>query len=96
LRAGKAKDSLPSYLKSKLYLDFCNDDFFDQSFEKLIRHIYNEPKYTRQQIGATEDFFIMNEIEIRIKDQGLWIKRILPLFLTYSTESFDPKKYYEI
>lgn len=56
LKEGEAKDSLPSYLKSKIYLDFRNNDLFDQSFEDLMRHIYNEPKYTRPPIGAKPKF----------------------------------------
>jgi len=52
LREGEPKSTLPYYLKSKAYLDFRNDDFFDQNFEELLRHIYREPKYVRPPLGT--------------------------------------------
>ena len=52
LREGEPKSSLPSYLKSKAYLDFRKDDFFDENFEELLRHIYRKPKYVRPPLGT--------------------------------------------
>jgi len=51
LREGEPKTSLPSYLKSKAYLDFRQDSSFEQKFEELLRHIYKEPKYVRPPLG---------------------------------------------
>lgn len=56
LREGDPKSSLPSYLKSKIYLDFRKDDFFDENFEELLRHIYREPKYVRPPLGTKPKF----------------------------------------
>ena len=43
LRKGNPNDSLPSYLKSKMYVDFRNDDLFNSKLEELLRHIYESP-----------------------------------------------------
>jgi hypothetical protein len=52
LREGEPKASLPSYLKSKVYLDFRNDIDFEANLEELLRHIYGEPKYVRPSLGT--------------------------------------------
>jgi len=43
LREGEPKSSLPSYLKSKAYLDFRKDDIFDQNFEELLPKVPGTP-----------------------------------------------------
>lgn len=43
--------SLPSYLKSKLYVDFRTDATFEVSLEELLRHIYKSPKYPPPELG---------------------------------------------
>jgi hypothetical protein len=55
LREGNPRDSLPSYLKSRVYIDFRNDKVFDSSLEKLLRHLYQSPKYVRPQLGQKPD-----------------------------------------
>ncbi|MGE5263084.1 MAG: toll/interleukin-1 receptor domain-containing protein [Acidobacteriota bacterium] len=45
LRSGEAKESLPSYLRSRLFLDFRDDAKFQASLEQLLRHLYESPKY---------------------------------------------------
>ena len=52
LRSGDQKTSLPTYLRSKAYLDFRDDHKFESSFDELLRHIYNSPKYTRPPLGS--------------------------------------------
>jgi len=56
LRKGNQEQSLPSYLKSRVYIDFRNDDDFDPSFESLLRHLHTSPKYLRPPLGPEPVF----------------------------------------
>ncbi len=54
LRSGKGVESIPSYLKSKYWLDFRKEELFEDSFQELLRHILNEPLYKRPSLGTPE------------------------------------------
>ena len=51
LRKGSTEESLPSYLKSKNFIDFRNDSIFESELETLLRHLYESPKYVRPPLG---------------------------------------------
>jgi hypothetical protein len=51
LKEGSVRNSLPSYLKSKVFIDFRNDMRFSQSLEDLVRHIHNVPAYKPPPVG---------------------------------------------
>ncbi len=53
---GNPKESLPSFFKSKVYIDFRKELNFDQQFEELIRNIYNTPKFPKPELGTKPDF----------------------------------------
>jgi hypothetical protein len=55
LRKGDPKDCLPSYLKSRIYIDFRDDDMFDSSLKTLLRHLHQSPEYTRPPLGPMPD-----------------------------------------
>ena len=56
LRNGTPQESLPSYLKSKLYIDFRIDSSFASTLEELLRHIYNSPLHIRPPKGKKPSF----------------------------------------
>lgn len=56
LRKGNKKDSIPSYLKGKKFIDFRKDNEFDSSLEELLRHLHDAPKYKRPHLGEKPDF----------------------------------------
>jgi len=56
LRKGKKADSLPSYLKSRAYIDFRNDDKFVLNLDELLRHLHQSPKYERPSLGQKPNF----------------------------------------
>jgi formylglycine-generating enzyme required for sulfatase activity len=58
LREGDAKESLPSYLKSRLFVDFRDDAVFENRLEELLRHFYGEPLYRKPPIGPRPKFII--------------------------------------
>lgn len=51
LRVGDPARALPSYLKSKLFVDFRTDDRFQQSFSELLAHLFKDPLYKAPPIG---------------------------------------------
>lgn len=64
LREGKRKESLPSYLSSKLFIDFRNDDEFDLKFGELLRHLHQSPKHVKPPLGK-KPFFKGVQKEVR-------------------------------
>jgi formylglycine-generating enzyme required for sulfatase activity len=56
LREGDAKESLPSYLKSRLLIDFREDGLFEAKLEELLRHFHGEPLYPLPPIGTKPDW----------------------------------------
>jgi hypothetical protein len=51
LRKGSPIDSLPSYLKSRIFIDFRNNSRFALNIDELIRHLHQSPKYQRPPLG---------------------------------------------
>lgn len=47
---------LPTYMKSRHYIDFTDDSQFDVNFDELIRHIYGQPKYVKPNLGPAPSF----------------------------------------
>lgn len=51
LRSGQPAAALPSFLKSRAYLDFRSDDQYSTSVQSLLRHIHQAPEVTRPTLG---------------------------------------------
>jgi len=47
---------LPTYYKSRIYIDLSEPDNYSDNFEKLLRWIYDKPLYTRPEIGKRPSF----------------------------------------
>ena len=56
LRVGGQRESLPSYLKSKLFIDFRDDDDFEKNIELTLRHLHGTPLYSPPPIGPKPSF----------------------------------------
>lgn len=56
LRSGTPRESLPTYLKSKEYVDFRDNREFDVVLDKLLRHMYKSPRYSRPALGQPPSF----------------------------------------
>lgn len=57
----QGKAYLPTYYKSRIYIDLSEPDSYTDNFEKLLRWIYDKPLYTRPEIGKRPSF--LNELE---------------------------------
>jgi hypothetical protein len=47
----KGTHTLPTFLRSKLFLDFSRDDQFEFSFDELIRTLHNAPLFVKPDVG---------------------------------------------
>ncbi|WP_138679167.1 toll/interleukin-1 receptor domain-containing protein [Candidatus Accumulibacter phosphatis] len=45
------RPELPTFLKSKLYIDFSREDQFEESFDNLTRSIHNAPLFQKPEIS---------------------------------------------
>ena len=41
----------PAYIKSRIYIDLSNEISYESEYEKLLRDIYNKPKYRKPALG---------------------------------------------
>lgn len=56
LKLSNPDESLPWYLKSKVFLDFRTPAASSASLEQLLRHIFDEPRFVRPLRGAKPVF----------------------------------------
>jgi len=56
LRRGSPAEALPSYLQSRLFIDFRDGDRFTERLEELLRHLHGAPMYVAPELGPKPDF----------------------------------------
>jgi hypothetical protein len=56
LRVGNPSIALPRFLKSKLFVDFRDDDNYQPSLTQLLRHLFDVSEYVAPMIGARPSF----------------------------------------
>uniref|UniRef100_UPI001319DA67 SEFIR domain-containing protein n=1 Tax=Cronobacter sakazakii TaxID=28141 RepID=UPI001319DA67 len=59
-RDENGKPYLPTYYKSRIYIDLSTSENYADNFEKLLRWIYNKPLYIRPEIGSKPAFLNEN------------------------------------
>lgn len=47
---------LPTYYKSRIYIDLSEPDSYSENFERLLRWIYNKPLYEKPELGEQPAF----------------------------------------
>lgn len=57
----QGKAFLPTYYKSRIYIDLSEPDNYSENFEKLLRWIYDKPLYTRPELGKRPSFLDESE-----------------------------------
>lgn len=53
---GSAAEALPSYLQSRLFIDFRDGERFTERLEDLLRHLHGAPMYVAPELGPKPDF----------------------------------------
>lgn len=56
LRRGEHNEALPSYLKSRGFIDFRDEGLWAVKFEDLLRHIHGAPRFVRPPVGQKPQF----------------------------------------
>jgi hypothetical protein len=56
LRQGSREESIPTFMQQFIHIDTRNDDNFENSYNDLIREIYNEPEIQKPKIGLKPSF----------------------------------------
>ncbi len=69
------KPFLPTYYKSRIYIDLSEPDNYGENFEKLIRWIFNKPLYTKPDIGNMP-FFLKKEQGISLGTTAIFKRAI--------------------
>ena len=55
LRSGEPDQSIPSYLKSRVFVDVRHDSELARALDSLIRHMFDRPELTRPDLGPPPD-----------------------------------------
>ncbi|WP_186178246.1 SEFIR domain-containing protein [Burkholderia gladioli] len=53
---GNGKAFLPTYYKSRIYIDLSEADRYSENFERLLRWIFDKPLYVKPEIGNKPSF----------------------------------------
>ena len=55
------KPFLPTYYKSRIYIDLSEADKYSENFERLLRWIFDKPLYVKPRLGSTPSFLSEGE-----------------------------------
>lgn len=66
---------LPTYIKSRIYINLSDEEKYEEEYEKLLRNIYEKPLYRKPKLGVRPDwideedknFFSLNDLVRQIK-----------------------------
>ena len=59
-----ASPAVPVYIKSRIYFDLSDVNNYENEYEKLIRHIYNEPLISKPKLGSKPEWLKNSSIDI--------------------------------
>ncbi len=60
-RDSEDRPFLPTFLKNKLYFDFSKEEYFEESYENLIRNIYDAPQIVKPKLGKAPTYITEKE-----------------------------------
>ena len=47
---------VPTYIKSRIYIDLSNEDTYEAEYEKLLRNIYEKPLHSKPKLGTRPEW----------------------------------------
>lgn len=56
LRDGSTEESIPTFMQQFIHIDARNNENFINSYNDLVREIYNEPQIKKPKIGDKPNF----------------------------------------
>jgi hypothetical protein len=90
----KATPNVPTFLKSKLYIDFSKDEDIEFSFDELLRHLLNAPLFKKPDIGKNPFRPMDKSRPDRTSDGILEIMKIV--VSAFNTAILEDVNYYEL
>lgn len=63
---GAGKPCIPHYMASRIYIDLSSDEKFEESYQKLIRNLYDKPLLKRPVLG-TPPAYVAEDEQITLK-----------------------------
>jgi hypothetical protein len=79
--------ALPTFLRSKIYLNFSRQDVFESSFDELVRTLYNRPLFEKPPLGNSP-FALTSKIE-NLKNNGITISAEHDILPRERTRAFE-------
>lgn len=53
------KEYIPTYLRSRIYIDLSSQDTYEENYERLLRNIYKRPAYNKPQLGKAPRYLFV-------------------------------------
>ena len=69
--------SVPTFLKTKLYIDFSRSDEFEFAFDELVRAVHNAPLYKKPEIGNSPFEPVRESKQEKTNDAILELMKVL-------------------
>ncbi len=85
--------NVPTFLKSKLYIDFSAPDDFEFSYDESIRTIHNAPLFVKPPVGNNPFVPVQNLQQERTGDA---IKELMKIVIADFEDGEDWSKYYSV
>jgi hypothetical protein len=64
------KPFLPTFYKSRIYIDLSQSDIYAANFEQLLRWIYNKPAHPKPPLGKQPEFLNENAIQLPTRSRA--------------------------
>ena len=64
------KPFLPTFYKSRIYIDLSQSDIYATNFEQLLRWIYDKPAHPKPPLGKRPDFISENAIQLPTRSRA--------------------------
>lgn len=91
----EGKAFLPTYYKSRIYIDLTEPDTYDENFERLIRWIFNKPLYVKPDIGNPPSY-ISSDIKLSLGTTACFKRTIDAIKNDKPTVLGNLEEYFEI
>lgn len=77
------KPYVPTYIKTRIYIDLSDQDTYEMEYEKLLRNIYEKQQFTKPQLGKRPEwideektnFFPLKDLIRQIRESNTDNKR---------------------
>jgi len=85
--------NVPTFLKTKLFIDFSRTDDFEFSYDELIRTLHNSPLYVKPKIGNSPFTPLDN---IRPEKSGDALKQLMTILISDFEGGLDSSDYNQV